>query len=1262
MSEQEQLEQAIETLLSQREVLGDAAVEAALAGLRRRLDQLERQRLESASNFAGERRQVTVMFADISGFTALAETLDPEVARDLLNACFEQLVPIVEKYGGTVDKFIGDAVMALFGAPVAHEDDPERALRSALEIRETLHDFNTARSTTFDIHFGINTGLVIAGAIGSSEQQEYSVIGSAVNLASRLEDLAQEGEILVGPDTYRLAAPEFQFEDLGLVPVKGKEEPVRVYRLLAVRAHRGRTGRGAGLISSLVGRQDELARLAQGIDRVRNGVGGVITVVGEAGLGKSRLVAEACSRLKRESPGVPVRWVEGRCLSYGSSIAYLFWLDLLRELLGVSPEDQPAHVQQKLQEELERLDERATGAVYPYLARLLSLSLDAPGNGSKRLVGEELKQGVFYGMTVLLEGLARQEPLVVVAEDLHWADPTSLELLERMLALVERMPLLFILVLRPQTDHGCWKVRELAQQTYGHLYTDLSLSPLSASDSQDLVERLLDAHELPQQLEERILRRAEGNPFYVEELVRSLIFNGLLVQDREGSWRTTQPINHIAIPDTLQGVLMARIDRLEEDTKRTLQIASVIGRAFLYRILAAIAQEELRLDEHILTLREEELIRERARAPELEYIFKHHLTWEAAYSGLLRQERRIFHRQVGEALERIFPDRREAHLDLLAYHWERAGVPEKAIDYLLQAGDRARLIYAHQEAIDYYRRGLAVLKAEGRDEQAARTLMKLGLTYYTAFDFRQARQAYDEGIALWEQVGTRKPVVLPPAPHALRTRLVEPATLDPGFLSDSFSVTIADQLFGGLLEISSEMDLVPYVARSWEVTDEGRRYVFHLRDDVVWSDGVPVTAHDFVFAWLRIIDPARGSPMADLMYDVEGARAFRRGETKDRDRVGVRAPDDGTLEVELEAPSAYFPYLMSYSAFYPVPQHIVTVHGEGWGAEDCIVGNGPFLLRSWERGRSIELVRNPDYAGLYEGNVERVAISLVADWPSILSLYQADELDVVDLWGLTMDRMDRARQRYPTEYITQAAPMTIHVRLNADQPPIDDRRVRRALAFAVDKEVLTNQVMGDFAAPARGGFVPPGIPGYTAGIGLPYDLAQARSLLAEAGYPGGRGFPRLAMIGPDRPMFVHISELLEASWKEGLGIDVEWAVMEWAELRTQLDRRLPHLFLVAWEADYFDPHSFLRTGLQSHDIRWRDKAYEELVEAARRTVVREERMALYQQVDRMLMEDAATIPLVYPRNHFLIKPWVRRFPISAIRYWFWKDVVIEPHF
>lgn len=726
----------------------------------------------------GERKLVTTMFADISGFTALAEVTDPEIVRDLVNVCFERLVPIIEKYGGMVDKFIGDEIMALFGAPIAHENDPERALHAALEMLRTMDEFSTEWDTNglnsnistsikdLQLHLGINTGLVIAGGIGTPGRQEYSVIGDAVNLAARLKDTAKRGEILVGLDTYHLVAPLFEFESLGPVQVKGKAEAVPVYRLLHAKTMAGKA-QDIALQSPLVGRQTELHTLRNAIERLRTGVGGIVTVVGEAGLGKSRLISE----LRSQSTGLStdIQWVEGHCLSYGTSVAYLLWLDVLRELLKVTAddsnlqEDSPIAVRDRLRERVhQRCRECADcsngleqttppESIYPYLGHLMSLPLEDEFEAALRdLEGESLKNGTFRAIEYLIACSSQKRPLVVVCEDLHWADPTSIELLERLLALTERVPLLLLCVFRPEMEHGCWRIREIAARLYHHRHTDVQIDPLSPADSDTLVDSLLygtlgsdergeEIEGLLQQVRACILDHTEGNPFYMEEIIRSLIDSGVVMKDvSTGQWQVVKRVTDIAIPDTLHGVLMSRIDRLHEETKRILQLAAVVGRTFLYRVLAAIVRERDVLNDYLLTLQREQMIHEETRVPEIVYSFRHHLIQEAAYDSLLRRERRIFHRQVAETLEQLSHKDIEEHADydnpveLLAHHWERAEEPAKAIHYLLRAGDRARRLGASLEAIKFYQSALekaAALKASGDAIELHSIHEKLGDVY-----------------------------------------------------------------------------------------------------------------------------------------------------------------------------------------------------------------------------------------------------------------------------------------------------------------------------------------------------------------------------------------------------------------------------------------------------------------------------------------------------------------------------------------------------
>ncbi|NIO68072.1 MAG: hypothetical protein GTN71_03175, partial [Anaerolineae bacterium] len=598
---------------------------------------------------------------------------------------------------------------------------------------------------------------------------------------------------------------------------------------------------------------------------------------------------------------------------------------------------------------------------------------------------------------------------------------------------------------------------------------------------------------------------------------------------------------------------------------------------------------------------------------------------------------------------------------LIADHLELAGRSAEATNYLLQAGDRARGLYAHQEAIGSYRRALALLKEQGEHERAARTLMKLGLTYHTAFDFQQARQAYEEGFALWQRAGEiQEGVPPPPAPHALRVVWqTPPTTLDPTIPGDIYSLAVIDQLFSGLLELTPEMDVVPEVAQSWEMVEGGRKYVFHLRDDVRWSDGTPVTAEDFEYAWKRVLDPATRSPVASLLYDVKGARAFHQGDASAPDSVGVRALDEVTLVVELEEPTGYFLHLLAHNATYPVPRHVVEAHGEAWTEPGNIVTNGPFRLESWQRGESMVLARNPDYHGRFRGNVQWVELPF-GERLAGLEMYEADSLDIFFIDDLSAPERDRAWQRHAGEYISAPSLQTSYVGFDVSRPPFDDPRVRRAFALAADKETLVDVVLRGYAAPALGGFIPPGMPGHSAGIGLPYDPDQARQLLAEAGYPDGDGFPVVeALTG--RGDLVLQSEYLQAQWRENLGVEITWETMEPGMFLDQLRREPSHVFLLGWSADYPDPDNFLRASPIRHDTRWQNETYDRLVEEARRVMEQEERMKLYQQADRILVEEAVILPLLHRRFHLLVKPWVSKFPTSAIKEWFWKDVIIEPH-
>ncbi|HSR31365.1 MAG TPA: ABC transporter substrate-binding protein, partial [Anaerolineae bacterium] len=641
--------------------------------------------------------------------------------------------------------------------------------------------------------------------------------------------------------------------------------------------------------------------------------------------------------------------------------------------------------------------------------------------------------------------------------------------------------------------------------------------------------------------------------------------------------------------------------------------------------------------------------------------FAHALFQQYLYNDLGAGERRLLHGEIAKVLEELYEGQTEEITPQLAHHYAEAGEGEKAIGYLLEAGDRARMLYAQTEAIDYYQRALVFLREQWEPERTARTLMKLGLTYDAAFDFRRARQAYDEGFALWQRAGQiQPPVGHSPAPHALRVPWLDMQTLDPTMVEDTISDCVIDQLFSGLVELSTEMGVVPDVARTWEVLEGGREYVFHLRDDVRWSDGKPVTAGDFEFAWKRTLDPATGSAAAHTLYYIQGAGAFHRGEVSDPDSVGVRSLDEVTLKVVLEEPIGFLLHLLTNSSYYPVPREVVRAYGERWTELENIVTNGPFRLEAWKRGESVVMVRNPEYHGHFGGNVQKAELSLHEDPTHQMEEYEADGLDIMYLWGLPFPEWDRVRHRHTEEYITGPVQGICFLTFDASRPPFDDPRVRRAFALATDRETLADAVTRGYYSPATGGFVPPTMPGHSPGIGLPYDPEGARHLLAEAGYATGRGFPTVDLLAY-RAFTESVCEYLQAQWRENLGIEIRWEAMEWSLFRNRLGRELPHILLEEYEADCPDPDWVLNASCVRSYMRFNPGAYDTLLKEARRIADPEERMRMYGQADRVLVEEAAILPLTYDRRHLLVKPWVTMFPMAPRWLWFLKDVIMEPH-
>lgn len=375
--------------------------------------------------------------------------------------------------------------------------------------------------------------------------------------------------------------------------------------------------------------------------------------------------------------------------------------------------------------------------------------------------------------------------------------------------------------------------------------------------------------------------------------------------------------------------------------------------------------------------------------------------------------------------------------------------------------------------------------------------------------------------------------------------------------------------------------------------------------------------------------------------------------------VGVRALDAVTLEVELEGPTGYFMHLISCSALFPIPKHIVETYGEAWTEVGNIVTNGPFRLQAFIPDDHLVLVRNPNYHGHFKGNLQQIELLLAEDMSPMVQSYESDQLDILQLLGIAYHVADRMRQRRAEEYVLYPGAGTSYIGFDVSRPPFDDVRVRRAFAMSIDKETLTHVTSAGFVFPATGGFVPPGIPGHSEGIGLPYDPEKARKLLTEAGYPEGHGFPVIEAL--TKTVGVSSAKFLRSGWEDILGIEIPWKILGLVEFVDRISREPSQMFYTAWLADYPDPDNFLRTSIPLEATSWKNHVYENLIGTARYTQDQVERMGLYRQADKMLIEEAIVVPLSYDPNHILVKPWVKKFPISSLRWLHGKDVILEPH-
>jgi predicted ATPase/class 3 adenylate cyclase len=679
--------------------------------------------LTSRSALEGERKQLTVLFADCVGFTEIATRLDPEELHRVMDGCFQHLLEAVHRYEGTVNQFTGDGIMALFGAPIAHEDHAVRAVSAALDVLTRLRGYaallRQEGGIDLAIRVGVNTGPVVVGKIGDDLRMDYTAQGETVNLAARLQAAARPGGVLVSEATHRLVAGYFDARDAGVLTLKGLAGPVRAWDVTGRRRGRDRfdlaVERG---LTPLVGRESELAFLRDCFERARKGDGQVVSIVGAAGVGKSRLAWE----LRPDGADDSVRYLAGRCLPHGASLPYHLVVSFLQGSFGIADGDDERAQVERIESRVSRLDPALTWTI-PYLKHLLALpapELEAAGLDhpqQKRRLAEAVKALVLRG--------AERRPLFLVAEDLQWIDPSSEDFFRALVDSLAAHPVLLLTTYRVGYAPP-WRDRSFHHR--------LALSPLSPDETGAMVESLLRGFEAPAAARALVVRRAEGNPLFVEELARYLRERALAGAGGELAERD--------VPQTVHDLLTARIDRLPEPTKRALQLASVLGRDFSLPVLEAVAApDDIKpaLDELVAL----ELVREKSFGPEPSYAFGQALIQQVAYEGLLMKTRGEIHGRAGAALERLHADRLDEVLPQLAEHYSHGSDRVKAREYLLRAGDRAMGLFAYDEAESYYRRALEAVRATA-DSRPDAVADRLG-------DVAHARGALADALARWEE-------------------------------------------------------------------------------------------------------------------------------------------------------------------------------------------------------------------------------------------------------------------------------------------------------------------------------------------------------------------------------------------------------------------------------------------------------------------------------------------------------------------------------
>jgi class 3 adenylate cyclase/ABC-type transport system substrate-binding protein len=1156
---------------------------------------------------SGDVRLITVLVTDVVDSTPIGERLGPERSKPLFDEVSRLLAHEVERFDGTVAQHTGDGLLAFFGAPLAHGDDAERAVRAAMAMHAALEPFAQEAESAYDvdlrIRVAINTGPAAVPRGDQPLDSLYNALGDTVTVAGRLQSFAEPGGVIVGPLTATELRGMFGLEPLGELVLKGKSQTTPAYLV------RGERSESSTVRSSLVGRVTELEALRGVLDDLVDGRGAVVIITGEPGIGKSRLIEEG----RRDAPGV--QFLEAHGVSYQEAAPYWPVQGMLRGWLGLDLAAPDLQVRLELKTALAQLPDGVADEIYPFIASLLGLRLEPDfAEAIRDVSADSVQQQTFAAFETLLVGELARGPMCLVLDDLHWADEATLALAEHLLPLTDEYPLAVLLSYRSERNHQAWAFGGLARTQYPHRLTEIALTPLDATEVTALAVEAAGAR-LPESVAALLSQRCGGNPFFVEQAVLDLVEGGALVKV-DDHYEATSDLDAATVPVRIQETLQARLDRLDEVDREVITAASVIGRSFGLPLLAELIPDP-GLVRSLATLQRLELVHERRRRPNPEYEFRHGLVREVAYASLLAPRRRSLHQQVGETLERWVLEGRSVDAGLLGGHFAQAGDAGRAADYLLRAGDHARSVFAERDAVECYNLAISFLEELGDVERRRQTHFRLALSHFLAADFVEANEQFALGFALPEpepvRVSATETLRLPMRLHT--------ESVTPGYGNSDGSWQLTSWVFRGLFRTDRDASVVPDLAAGLAVSEDGLRIDAAVKPGYTWEDGADVVAADFVHAW-------RGGRELGL----ETGHLF--------DEVtSVMETSTYEFAVALARPLPHLLHLLSQPPSFPRPHHRADQpHRDGPGSG--AVGNGPYQLRTWT-ATSIEFEANDRWPG-NRGNVGEVLVDTTA-----FSLIARDAYPNYDL---VADPTEYALAAQPGDtYVRAGMPQTAAVAFLAESGPWADTMVRRAIAMALDPDQLE---WDQFGTPAHGGYLPPSLLGHSHDGGIPYDPAESARLLAAAGYPGATGLPPLRLaVYREWATTSGMFDKLTGLWR-AVGVDLELQrVGDDYDFLDGLRAAGADAWTPGWIADFPDPEGMLGSLLAVYPVLAPPGSRPaELLVRARATTSRPRRIELYRELDRVLVQDEVRlIPFGYGNSSHLVRSRVHGFWATPLR-------------